>query len=279
MTKENISSYSFHVGDLACTVFLDTHSMLSEADFAGIFPTETERLVPAFRALGEPQPFCINVLLVETAGKRVLIDTGIGQADPDDLGQLPALLKGANVPLESIQTVIITHFHMDHLCGLIDADGRAIFASARVVVPEVEYAHWMSEETLAKIDPWRAGMLRRVFDAYAGQVKRFAGTDEIEPGIRYRPAPGHTPGHQAVELAFGDARLLHLVDTAHMPLQVGTPDAVCKYDIDSDTAIATRKALLDEVAEGNRLVLTYHFPFPGLGHIQETETGRAWVAI
>jgi glyoxylase-like metal-dependent hydrolase (beta-lactamase superfamily II) len=99
-------------------------------------------------------------------------------------------------------------------------------------------------------------------------------TADIEPGIRYVPALGHSPGHQAVSIESQGARLLHLVDTLHLPIQLNALD-VSAFDFQPDVANDTRREMLARTDE-NLLVMAYHFPFPGLGHVKRTGDLLAW---
>lgn len=264
----------FRLGDLSCVVLCDAHETLREEDIASMFGKDAGRMLAAFRALPAPLGFSRNILLVETGAKRVLIDTGNGP-DPADPGHLLDHLRAADIPPGSIDTVVITHYHGDHIGGLLDRAGRPAFANARLVVPRQEHDHWMREDVLAGMDPETAGGLRQTFAAYAARLALLDGAAEIEPGIRYVPAPGHSPGHQAVSIESQGARLLHLVDTIHMPIQLSALD-VSAFDLQPDMAIDTRRALLARTESENPLVLAFHFPFPGLGHVRRTGGLLAW---
>ena len=232
-------------------------------------------MLAAFRTLHTPLGFSVNILLVETGAKRVLIDTGNG-LDPADPGRLLDTLRKANITPESIDTVVITHYHGDHIGGLLDSAGHPIFVNAHpVVVPKLEHDYWMREDVLAEMDEETATGLRQTFAAYVSRLTLLDDTADIEPGIRYVPAVGHSPGHQAVSIESQGARLLHLVDTLHMPIQLNAVD-VSAFDFQPDLAIDTRRAMLARTESENLLVLAYHFPFPGLGHVQRTGDLLAW---
>jgi glyoxylase-like metal-dependent hydrolase (beta-lactamase superfamily II) len=134
----------------------------------------------------------------------------------------------------------------------------------------------MSEESLAAMDPERARRLRHALAVYEPRLSLWDSEAEIEPGIRYVPVPGHTPGHRAVSIDSQGARLLHLADMMHVPMQVSAVDAVPKYDSQPELAITTRRAVVEQAEAEQLLVMLYHFPFPGLGHIQRTGNRLAW---
>ena len=265
----------FRLGDFSCVVLCDGNETLTEEDVTSMFTKDAERMLAALRALHTPLGFSRNILLVETAAKRVLFDTGNGQVDPADPGHLLDNLRTANITPESIDTVVISHYHGDHIGGLLDSAGYPTFVNARLVVPKLEHDYWMREDVLAGMDQETATQLRQTFAAYAKGLTLLDSTADIEPGIRYVPALGHSPGHQAVSIESQGARLLHLVDAIHMPIQLNAVD-VSAFDFQPDIAIATRRAMLARTESENLLVLAYHFPFPGLGHVKRTGDLIAW---
>lgn len=274
MTSESVH---FRVGDFSCVVLPDLINRATEDDITSMFTNDTERMRAAFRALSVPYiTLCQNILLVETGDKRVLIDSGVGQADPDDPGHLRDRLRAENIAPESIDTVVISHYHRDHIGGLVDNAGNPTFPKARLVVPSQEHAYWMRQDILAGVDPSRAARLRQTLAAYAERLTLMDDIADIEPGIRHVPAPGHTPGHHAVHIESGGARLLHLADTIHMPIQLNALDVAPPFDAQPDIAVATRRALLARAESENLLLMTYHFPFPGLGYVRRRGDLLAW---
>lgn len=273
MTAESVR---FRVGDFSCVSLPDVIETLREEDIENMFNTDAERMLAAFRALPVPLTFCRNILLVDTGNKRVLIDSGMGQSDPNDPGHLLERLQAENITPESIDTVVISHYDQDHIGGLLDHTGNPTFPKARLVVPGQEHDYWMSEDILAGLDAPDAARLRQTFAAYAERLTLMDDTAAIEPGIHYVPAVGHSPGHRAVQIESGEARLLHIVDAIHMPIQLSALDTAPFDWQQPDIAIATRRALLARAESENLLLMAYHFPFPGLGYIRRRGDLLAW---
>ena len=273
MTTEPVH---FRVGDFSCVSLPDVIETLREEDITNMFGDDAERMLAAFRSLPGPLTFGRNILLVETGDKRVLIDSGMGQSDPNDPGHLLEHLQAENITPESIDTVIITHYHQDHIGGLLDDAGSPAFPNARVVVPSQEHDYWMSEDVLAGLDAPDAARLRQTFAAFAERLTLMDDTAAIEPGLHYVPAVGHSPGHRAVQIESGEARLLHVVDAIHMPLQLNALD-IAPFDWQQpDGAMATRRALLARAESENLLLMAYHFPFPGMGTVRRHGNLLEW---
>lgn len=273
MTTEPVH---FRVGDFACVSLPDVIETLREEDITNMFSDDADRMLAAFRAFTGPLTFGRNILLVDTGEKRVLIDTGMGQSDPNDPGHLLEHLQAENITPEAIDTVVISHYDQDHIGGLLDKAGQAIFPKARLVVPVQEHDYWMSEDILAGLDAPDADRLRQTFAVYAERLNLMDDTTDIEPGIHYVPAVGHSPGHRAVQIESGDARLLHVVDAIHMPIQLNALDRAPFDWQQPDIAMSTRRALVARAESENLLLMAYHFPFPGMGYMRRQGDLLSW---
>ena len=201
----------------------------------------------------------------------MLIDTGSAKLLGPTMGDLPAGLKAAGVDPVSIDTVLLTHLHPDHVNGLLTADGRAAFPNAEVVVAEAEAKFWhddgVAAKTPAEYRPF-VKMARDALAAYPKRVRLFAGETEVLPGIAPVPEPGHTPGHTGYMLSSGGDSLWVWGDIVHVAaFQFPHPEWAVAFDTDPKQAVATRKAALDRAATDKLVVAGMHLPFPGRGHI------------
>jgi glyoxylase-like metal-dependent hydrolase (beta-lactamase superfamily II) len=201
-------------------------------------------------------------------------------------GKLLAALQAEGIAPETIDLVLLTHLHPDHVGGAVDDAGVPTFANARYLVGRAEYAFWWGEPSLDELPfpPERNQFLRHVgkeiLVALQGRIEQVDAGDTIAPGITVVDAPGHTPGHLAVELASGEERALHIVDAAAEPsLHLGHPDWFLLPDLWPVRALQTRRALLDRAANEDLLVLTAHFPFPGVGRVAADGDGWEWLAV
>ncbi len=136
--------------------------------------------------------------VVIAGGRKVLIDTGLGEFGGPNAGKLLENLRAAGVPASDIDTVLISHFHGDHINGLRNKAGELAFAKAKVMVPAAEYAFWMDNAKMAAAPAGQKGAFenaRRTFSAMGpDMLVQFAAGAEVVPGIRSVAAYGHTPG-------------------------------------------------------------------------------------
>lgn len=223
-----------------------------------------------------------NPLLIDNGGKLTLIDTGNGpQSGASTVGRLPANLAWAGIKPADIDTVVISHFHGDHINGLRTADGGLAFPNAEILVPEAEWAFWMDEGEMSRAPDALKGNfqnVRRVFKDIDSKVARYGWDKEIAPGLTSVEAAGHTPGHTAFILASGDGRLFIQSDVTNTPILFApNPDWQVQFDMDGAKAAQTRRRIYDMLA-AERLQLTgYHYPFPATGFIRKEGEGYAVV--
>ena len=222
--------------------------------------------------------------VVEINGKRYLLDTGFSDNGPAGTGLLLQHMREAGIDPASIDGVIISHFHGDHINGLRKKDGSLTFPHATIYVPAPEMQFWMDAERLRTApEGARSGFenVHRVFDNYpAEKLSPFTPGTDITPGIQTISAPGHTPGHTVIQVHSGNEVFTFLGDTTNVPvLFVTRPDWVVQFDMNPDLARTTRLALLEQMAQQQHLVSGYHFPLPGFGRIQKNMPhGYRWEA-
>jgi glyoxylase-like metal-dependent hydrolase (beta-lactamase superfamily II) len=238
-----------------------------------------------FAAAGEPDPVptSINAYLIQMGAKNgnrlVLVDAGRGGRE----GEVLRHLEAAGYKPGQVDDVLITHMHLDHIGGLLKADGKPAFPNAQIWVNARESAFWL--------DPAKAGELygavARIVKPYqeAGHWKLFNPlSDEgmILPGISPIAEYGHTPGHTGYYVVAGDkARLCLWGDVVHnAAVQFAHPEVGASFDNNRRLAEQTRKRMLERFAnDPQMLVGGVHLPFPGLGHIKEADGRYAWVPL
>lgn len=222
-------------------------------------------------------PVSFTALLVNTGAKLILIDTGTAGQITDTAGTLPDNLKAAGVEPKAIDTILISHFHPDHINGIKTKNGDKVFPNAEILVPEPEWAFWMDDGNQSRATGTVLRYFRnarRIFADVAKEVRQFKPGAEVAPGIVSVAAFGHTPGHTAFAIHSGEQSLLAMSDAVRNPyLFARHPEWQPNFDMDGPLAVETRRRMLDRTAADRMAVQAYHFPFPASGHIVRTSTG------
>ena len=277
-------AFPFKVGEFDCIVFNDgDHDYDIEDFFANV---DRSILDEALKSRNWPtdrveSPYAS--LYIVTGQHKVLVDTGMGDflSTP---GQLPALLVQAGIDPTSIDTVIITHAHPDHIGGLVDQEGIPAYPKARTYIAKNEWDFWMSDEASQRLPGWDRTIIftRRVLNSMGDKWQFIEPDAEIVPGIRALAAFGHTPGHLAVEVSSSSESLLYISDAVFHPLNIEhlewLPAPV--FMLDPVEYRATARRLVDRAITQKELVLGMHFPpFPCLGHIVQSGGQLHWQPV
>jgi glyoxylase-like metal-dependent hydrolase (beta-lactamase superfamily II) len=208
----------------------------------------------------------------------VLIDGGAGKALPTS-GRLPAVLAGLGVQPDSIDAVLATHLHFDHVGGLVD-NGRATFPNAEVYAPRADVAYFTDPAQAAAAPDFNKGhfAVTAALVAATPRLQRFDGERAITPFISSVDLAGHTPGHTGFRIADGGETLLIVADALFDPA-VHPQNAEIGIAFEADPAAATlmRQRLYARAAEERALLAATHMPFPGFGRIVADGTSRRWV--
>jgi glyoxylase-like metal-dependent hydrolase (beta-lactamase superfamily II) len=222
-----------------------------------------------------------TAVLVNTGSKLVLIDTGFNDNGGPTNGRTVAAMKAAGIEPSMVDTVILSHFHGDHLQGLRNKAGEIVYPNAEIMVPEAEWAFWMDDARMAAAPDAMKGAfqgVRRVLAPAAKDVKQFKWGQEIVTGITTVDASGHTPGHTAFVIASGNAKMMYVADTTNTPVLFATnPEWKVMFDMDADKAVATRKRILDMAAADKIRLAFYHASFPATGFIAKEGAGYRFV--
>jgi glyoxylase-like metal-dependent hydrolase (beta-lactamase superfamily II) len=228
-----------------------------------------------------PIPFTPN--LVKTGGQVVLIDTGTGgQTGGPKAGMFMKHLAAAGVDPASVNHIVISHFHPDHIFGLMTKapENKVVFPNAVMYVGAAEYKFWM-DPAIERLPEARRPLAKRVqemFPLMKDKVQMFEGDKEVVPGIRPIDSPGHTPGHTSFRVSSGKDQLIVLGDVTNIPaLFAKNPGWRAAFDQDAAQAETTRRRLLDQVVADQTMVTGYHFPFPAAGKIAKDGTGYAFM--
>ena len=242
----------------------------------------TEEVGQAFAACGmarDKLTLTFNALAVETGTGVVLIDTGLGEGARPAAGHLLKNLAAAGIAAEDVSSVIVSHFHGDHIGGLRRRDGTPAFPKAEVLVPEAEWDFWMGDAARVP-DAFKdvATAAHRVFEPITGDVRRYAFGEEVLPGFTAVDASGHTPGMAAIAIASEGSATMFVADITNNPLIFARhPDWQVMFDMDPEKAVATRRRLLDRAAADRLRLSFFHAPFPATGYVIKGDRGYDYV--
>ena len=189
-------------------------------------------------------PASMSAFLVQVDGKNLLFDTGMG-------GNLLRRLDSIGVPPSAIDYLYITHFHGDHIGGMLKGD-TVIFPNAQVYAAQLEYDAWVTNA-----EPGQNAQQINTMKAYEANLHLFNFGDTLPMGVVAIDAKGHTPGHTA----FQSGRLLVIGDLMHgAALQLVNPDICASFDADKANSIESRRRLLKYAADNNLVYVGMHLP-------------------
>jgi glyoxylase-like metal-dependent hydrolase (beta-lactamase superfamily II) len=270
------SRYALKVGDIDVLVVSD-----------GVLPLPTQMLGhnadPADRAAWLKDMFlpqdafdwALNVVVVRSGGKTILIDAGLG-SDPDlnlpRAGQLIKRLEAAGIDLGSVTDLVLTHMHMDHIGGLlVEGVKERLRKDLRIHVAAAEVKFWESPDFSHTSMPQGfpdalRSAAKRFASEYGSNLRTFDEEHEIAPGVVARRTGGHTPGHSVVRVASGGDGLTFAGD-AVFTVGFEQPDWHNGFEHDPEEAARVRVRLLRELAKSGEMLVATHLPFPSIGRV------------
>ncbi|UKD51155.1 MBL fold metallo-hydrolase [Amycolatopsis sp. FU40] len=286
------SAVHWTIGDQTLTTISDGYF---ETDLSVVFPEfDNEEAARLQRTAHRPATPRITHNMYVVRGPwhaPVLIDAGMGDGWGPTMGHVPSALASIGVLPEEVGTVMLTHLHLDHSAGLINADGTPRFPNADVVMHAEEADYWLTgtpDKMPVDVPPWAEEITRfsvaKAVAPYRHSIRTFTGERELVPGITAVPLTGHTPGHSGYRVGTGERSVLTVGDIVHLPAVQGPrADATVVFDVDPAAAAKAREDLLDDAARNEYLIAGAHTEFPGVGRVSRQGDGyeitpELWVA-
>jgi glyoxylase-like metal-dependent hydrolase (beta-lactamase superfamily II) len=223
-----------------------------------------------------------TITVIKSGGRTVMFDSGNGPSGAPGTNLLMENLKAAGIDPASITTIVATHFHPDHIYGLMAKDNSQLFGNVEIMVPDVEYKYWADPAVIEKLPEARRGIAVRVQASMPTwkNLKQIAADTEVLPGVRSVPTYGHSPGHTSFLVSSGKDQLMVLADVTNTPaLNMLNPGWHIMFDQDAAMAEAIRRKTLDRVIADKIVCTGYHWGMPGAGTIAKDGNGYVLVPV
>ncbi|TDS12189.1 MBL fold metallo-hydrolase [Sphingobacterium paludis] len=230
----------------------------------------------------QPGQASINILLIRSNGKLILLDTGSGIYLGPNSGKLLEGLESLGIEPVDITDIIISHAHLDHIGGILDGNGNLVFPSAAYHIAAKEHEFWMAKEPSFSRSKGQSdqsfsiSLAKKIFTKIASKLHLFQYGDTLFGCMKTELAEGHTPGHTIFTIYAGNKAIKHIVDTFHTPLLIAQPGWGTQWDTDFYKAVETRELIIKRAIEQNTVIMSCHLPWPGLGYIDRVDNQAYW---
>ncbi|MGZ7881646.1 MBL fold metallo-hydrolase [Acinetobacter soli] len=287
--KQVAGYYQYQAGNVQITALLDGTNFMSPTLFKDIPQQQVHDILKKYYADQEKGvQTSVNAFLVNTGKSLVLVDSGAASCFGAHLGSVLINLKAAGYQPEQVDTILLTHLHPDHVCG-ISKNGTANFPNAIVYASQDEANYWLDAKQASKVpEAKRAGYLGTVEKIKAAlapyqakqRFKTYKLGDEIQ-GFKVISTAGHTPGHFSYAFKTDSETVVFIGDIVHShTVQFDRPKTAIEYDINPQQAVQTRLKQFADFAKNGQTIAAPHLPFPGIGHVYSAD-GKSyqWIPV
>ncbi|MGQ0698348.1 MAG: MBL fold metallo-hydrolase [Panacagrimonas sp.] len=276
--------YRMMLGDIEITALSDgTVALPIDQMLTNIQPDQVNKAL-ARSYLKTPLETSVNVFLINTGTKLVMVDSGAAKLFGPTLGKLLTSLAAAGYKPEQVDEIYITHMHGDHVGGVM-LDDRMAFPNAVVRADKHDAEYWLSEENMLKAPEAMKGQFQGAQASLkpyikAGKFKPFDGDTELVPGVKAMASRGHTPGHSFYVAESQGQKMVFWGDLMHVAaVQFDNPAVTIQFDVDSKAAAAQRAKAYADAAKQGYLVAAAHLSFPGIGRLRSEGKAYAWLPV
>lgn len=290
MTNEAPGAFhSYEVGDIRLSVVSDGAIAMPVTDGL-ILNASAEDIRRALREADltdERLTTTFAPVILQTGGRTVLIDAGLGSdfaaAKGIDAGVLVQNMAANGIEPNDIDLVVISHFHADHINGLLSR-GLPVFPKAEIAVPEREWTFWMDDAERARASEGRIAELfansRRIFEPLRDRTRTYADGERIVPGLEAMATYGHSIGHMSFWLRSRSERVFIQSDLSNQAaLFLPHPDWQSPLDHFPEQAVKVRRTVYDRLVAERVPVQAFHHPFPGRCLIEKDGDGYRRIAL
>ncbi|MFZ4929252.1 MBL fold metallo-hydrolase [Chryseobacterium sp. Mn2064] len=230
----------------------------------------------------------MNILLIKTKNKLILLDTGMGIFADERTGFLLKSLQKAGFSPKDITDVFISHAHPDHIGGVVDKQNQFVFPNASIFISKTEHDFWMKasikdfSNSILKTKPEFLNQIipaiQNILKTIQPKLKFYDLNQPLYEYFSFQLAPGHTPGLTVTTISSGNEKLMYIADLIHSDVILFPhPDWGYFGDTDLDIATASRKKLLQQLSDTKTRAFAYHLPWPGLGFTKTKSEAFEWV--
>lgn len=255
-----MNTYSFPIGNFSALVISDGGMPVTKEFF---FAETPDHLVQGFPANFQAP---LNFIHITTDNKNILIDTGFGSRCKD-AGQLLHNLAKHGISKYDIDEVILTHGHLDHIGGAV-IEGEPSFPNATYYLRIEEWDMWAANKESEEY---------KILSRLENSITFIHKDVEILPGIKLFLTPGHTDGHLSVMVQSESQRLLIVSDLLNDPSTLHHLSSHIGLEVSPEKGSQTRKAIIDFAKQQGIMLFVCHYPFPGLGFIEDHNNNHKWI--
>jgi glyoxylase-like metal-dependent hydrolase (beta-lactamase superfamily II) len=270
--------YRFNLGSAEVTVVSDGPLPLGppKGTFVGVPDDEVRKMLSDNFLSPDNVVLEQNSPIVNFGDRLVLFDTGMGTSKMfgPTTGRQQKSMAEAGIKPEDIDAVVLSHAHIDHIGGIVDASDKVLFPNAQYYMAQSDFDFWTDEAMLGGAMKDFVIHARKNLMPVRDRLVFFKDGQEFLPGIQAMSAPGHTVGHTIFMVTAGGKSFAFLGDlTHHAILLLEKPRMEFSYDTDPKMAANTRVKMLEMLAADKTPIMSYHFAWPGYGHVAKAGEG------